>query len=56
MEKKRYLHIPGEDTFIHTLKFDLQPSLAPLPYGKLLYYPLDNDRYIKPRLTSLNFK
>lgn len=55
-EKKRYLNIPGQDTFVHTLKFDLSGALPPLPYGKLLYYPLDTERYIRPTLTSLNFK
>ena len=55
-EKKRYLNIPGQETFVHNLKFDLSGPLPPLPYGKLLYYPLDNDRYIRGKLTSLNFK
>ena len=55
-EKKRYLNIPGSDTFLHTLKFDLSPPLEPLPYGKLLYYPLDNERYTRPKVTSLNLK
>jgi len=34
----------------------MEPPVLPIPYAKTLVYPLDSERYIKPKLTSFFFK
>lgn len=51
----RFLEIPGDNIFLHTFKFNLNPPVPPIPYSKMLYYPLESDRYLKPKLLSFFF-
>lgn len=55
-QAKRYLKIDGEDVFVQDIKFDLSLPIPPIPYQKSLYYPLDIERYTKPKLTSFFMK
>lgn len=41
---------------MHTFKFNASLPLPPIPYAKTLYYPLDSDRYSKPKLTFFHLK
>jgi len=34
----------------------MEPPVLPIPYAKTLVYPLDSERYTKPKLTSFFFK
>ena len=52
----RYIKIPGEEIFIHTFKFNTSLPLPPIPYAKTLYYPLDAERYSKPKITSFHLR
>jgi len=56
LSRFRFIKIPGEDIFIHTFKFNTNLPLPPIPYAKTLYYPLDSERYSKPKLTSFHLR
>jgi len=34
----------------------MNPPVLPIPYQKTLHYPLDSERYNKPKLTSLDLR
>lgn len=48
--------MPGEDIFIGTFEFKMEPPVLPIPYEKTVVYPLDGERYTKPVLTSFFYK
>lgn len=41
---------------MHTFKFNASLPVPPIPYAKTLYYPLDSNRYSKPKLTFFHLK
>lgn len=49
----RYINIPGSGDFIFDFKMDLTLP-PPISQPKSLFYPLDPDRYTKPKLTLLH--
>ena len=42
--------------FLHTFKFNANLPLPPIPYAKTLYYPLNSERYSKPKITTFQLK